>query len=135
MSGTDRPLQEAGRWRYGSIRVACRVGRGKHAWEFDRTGTGLSLERAGSPSDGYCNRGETPRRLDPALIDRCLIVGKSRGLFSRNDLIRFRGAATTVRRATPAPAKTRQHRRWEPVVISPVFPARAARPALARLPA
>src|SRR5262249_37282616 len=63
-----------------------------------------------------------PRRLDPATIGKLLILGKSRGLFLRDCSMRFRGTAAKARREAKAQPKARPVRRWEPVVISPVFP-------------
>jgi hypothetical protein len=65
---------------------------------------------------------KNPRRLDQATIGKFLIVGKCRELFLRSCLMRFRGTAAKARRAAKAPKKPRPARRWEPVVISPVFP-------------
>jgi hypothetical protein len=63
-----------------------------------------------------------PRPLDPATIGRCLIVGKSRGLFLRTCVMRFQGTPAKARRAAKIAPKRRAPRKWEPVVISPVFP-------------
>jgi hypothetical protein len=65
---------------------------------------------------------KNPRRFDQATIGKFLIVGKCRELFLRNCLMRFRGTAAKARRAAKAHRKPRAARRWEPVVISPVFP-------------
>jgi hypothetical protein len=65
---------------------------------------------------------KNPRRLDPATIGKFLIVGKCRGLFLRNCVMRFRGTPARARREAKLRPKARPARRWEPVVISPVFP-------------
>ena len=65
---------------------------------------------------------KNPRRLDPLMFGSSLVIGKARGLFVREPHLRFWGNAAKARRAAeqlPAAPKTR---RWEPVVISPVFP-------------
>jgi hypothetical protein len=63
-----------------------------------------------------------PRRLDPAIIGSRLIIEKARGLFLRECQMRFNGDAAKAKRAAEARPKARKPRRWEPVVISPVFP-------------
>jgi hypothetical protein len=63
-----------------------------------------------------------PRRLDPIMMGARLIVGKTRGLFVRHAQARFFGKAPKERRAAGNPVKTRKQARWEPVVISTVFP-------------
>jgi hypothetical protein len=83
--------------------------------------------RASGPSVRIAKRRQlppwkNPRRLDPATIGKFLILGKCRGLFLRNCVLRFRGTAAKARRAVKGRPKARPARRWEPVVISPVFP-------------
>lgn len=63
-----------------------------------------------------------PRRLDPATIGKFLILGKSLDLFHRDCSMRFAGTSAKARRKAKARSKARKTRRWEPVVISPVFP-------------
>ena len=65
---------------------------------------------------------KNPRRLDPAMIGKFLMVGKSTDLFHRDCSMRFRGTSAKARRRATARSKVRKARRWEPVVISPVFP-------------
>jgi hypothetical protein len=90
-------------------------------------GTPIAPPRAILPSIRITRRRQippwkNPRRLDPATIGKFLIVGKCRGLFLRNCVMRFRGTAAKARRAAKLRSKARPARRWEPVVISPVFP-------------
>ena len=90
-------------------------------------GTATAPARAIRPSVRITKRRQlppwkNPRRLDPTTIGKFLIVGKCRGLFLRNCVLRFRGTAAKARRAAKGQKNLRPVRRWEPVVISPVFP-------------
>ena len=90
-------------------------------------GTSIAAPHAFRPSVQITRRRhippwKNPRRLDPATIGKFLILGKCRGLFLRNCLMRFRGTAAKARRTAKLRPKARPARRWEPVVISPVFP-------------
>ena len=130
MSGTDlldrgdgvrnasisRTLFDSIRWRRPRRRaMRSRVlDRGRSRGAAERADHEAKLRRTLEKSHG---------RLDPATIGKFLIVGKSTGLFPAG-LLRCDSAARRRRHAAAAKArsKARQARRWEPVVISPVFP-------------
>jgi hypothetical protein len=63
-----------------------------------------------------------PRRLDLASLGGRLVIGKTRGLFTRAWKTDFRGYTVKARRAAEARSTPRKPRRWVPVVIWPVFP-------------
>jgi hypothetical protein len=65
---------------------------------------------------------KNPHPLNPAAAEARLIIGKSRGLFLRDRRMRFRERSAQAERAAETRPKTRKTRRWEPVLISPVFP-------------
>ena len=63
-----------------------------------------------------------PRRRDLATLGPRLIIGKTRGLFTRTWPADFLGYTPKARRAKDPRSKARKPRRWVPVVIWPVFP-------------
>ncbi len=64
-----------------------------------------------------------PRRLDQQALGSRLIVGKARGLFLRDGRMRFRKiTGKPAQRPARTGPQARKRRRWEPVVVSPVFP-------------
>jgi hypothetical protein len=90
-------------------------------------GTSIAIPRPIRPSIRIAKRRQippwkNPRRLDPATIGKFLMLGKCRGLFLRNCVMRFTGTPAKARRTEKLRPKTRPARHWEPVVISPVFP-------------